>query len=276
MNVNSRKSEVLDSPWSVPVSQLTARVLNLLVQSYKARRGIRTQAAYAAELVLIALFAVLIGMPYFNLDPEIIPSGREFPSHVQSHHMWTRAAECGLCALWNGTSQGGAPMLVDVHGSMLHPIVILSTLSFGVINGTKVALIAALGAAGVGQWILARQLELDRITRVWTSFAAVAGGHLAGRMENGVVGVVLATASCAIAVPALLSVVRRLEVRPIVLAAVALFLVVSAGQGYIQIGFFLLLPIFLMAIKQNVLTLRQASARIVHVVLITLLFFSIF
>ena len=276
MNVNSRKSEVLDPPWSVPVSQLTARVLNLLVQSYKARRGIRTQAAYAAELVLIALFAVLIGMPYFNLDPEIIPSGREFPSHVQSHHMWTRAAECGLCALWNGSSQGGAPMLVDVHGSMLHPIVILSTLSFGVINGTKVALIAALGAAGVGQWILARQLELDRIARVWTSFAAVAGGHLAGRMENGVVGVVLATASCAIAVPALLSVVRRLEVRPIVLAAVALFLVVSAGQGYIQIGFFLLLPIFLMAIKQNVLTLRQASARIVHVVFITLLFFSIF
>ena len=236
----------------------------------------QTQALYGIEFLVIALFAVLVGLPYFNLDPDVIPSGREFPSHVQSHHMWTRATVCGLCALWNGTSQGGAPMLVDVHGSMLHPFVIISTLAFGVINGTKIALILALVAAGIGQWILARQLELDRTTRMWTSLAAVAGGHLAGRMENGVVGVVLATASCALAVPALLSAVRRLDSRPIVLAAVALYFVTSAGQGYIQIGFFLLLPVFLIAVNTNVISIVHAGFRVTHAVVITLLLFSIF
>jgi hypothetical protein len=233
-------------------------------------------ASVALELVAIALFALLVGMPYVNFDPDIIPSGREFPSHVQSHHMWTRAIECGLCALWNGTSQGGAPMLVDVHGSMLHPYVIVSTVFFGVINGTKATLLLSFMTAGLGQWLLSRQLELGRVARVWTSLAAVAGGHLAGRMENGVVGVVIATAACAIALPAFLAVVQQSGSRRIAVAAIAMYFVVSAGQGYIQIGFALLLPLVFIVANTNNERFIAVTKRMGLALILSALLFSIF
>lgn len=253
-----------------------AGLLNLLAQASAARAAHPAPLSTALEIIVITLFAMLVGAPYLNLDPEVIPTGREFPSHVQSHHMWTRAATCGLCALWNGTSQGGAPMLVDVHGSMLHPYVVISTVLFGVINGTKITVIASLMTAGFGQWWLANQLHIGRIARVWTSLAAIAGGHLAGRMENGVLGVVIATASCAIALPALFAVVQQRGNRPIVLAAVAIYFVASAGQGYIQIGFTLLLPLFFILAEKTFDDLRVAIIRVSTTVLISLLLFGIF
>ena len=68
--------------------------------------------------------------------------------------------------MWNGSIQGGSPAFADIHGSMLHPLVILTTLLAGVPNGAKLALAGALLMAGLGQWWLGLELGL-RVQRVF-------------------------------------------------------------------------------------------------------------
>jgi len=215
------------------------------------------------DIIIIITWALFVGYPYVSLDETLIPAGREFPSHIQSHHMWIRAMNCGLCALWNGSSQGGAPMLVDVHGSMLHPFVIIATFIFGVVNGAKMSILAALVAAGLAQIWLGRLMGVSRGARLWTALIAVSGGHLLGRMENGVVGIVLATASCSLALPALIDAVTEASGRRIALLAVTLYLVATAGQGYMQIGFVALIPLTLLIVSslRDVATAAKTIAK---------------
>ena len=197
------------------------------------------------ELGLLALWALWVGRAYLDFDPQIIPAGREFSSAIQTHHLWTQFQECGWCALWNGSVRGGSPAFVDIYGSALHPIVMVTTLIFGVLNGAKVALVAALWFAGLAQWWLARVLNLGWLPRLWSAMMVIVGGHLAGRMELGVFGVVLSTAMCSLVFAAIILVARDGGRRAIVLLAVVSASTIMSGQGYIQVGLLGLFPAML-------------------------------
>jgi hypothetical protein len=199
-----------------------------------------------------------VGRPYLDFDANVVPAGREYGSVVQSHHLWTRLQECGWCALWNGSERGGAPAFVDVYGSMLHPLVILTTLVFGVVNGSKIALIAALWTAGLAQWSLARALRLGRLARLWSGLAAVVGGHLTARMELGLFGIILSTATCSLVFAPALMVARSAGRRNTILLSVVLALAILAGQGYLQIGLIFLSPAFLLLIVDSDLRVRSS------------------
>lgn len=220
--------------------------------------GDPTYRAAILELALIALWALWVGRAYLDFDVTMVPGGREYGSVVQSHHLWTRFQDCGWCALWNGSERGGAPALVNVYGSALHPLVALTTLAFGVVNGSKVALIAALWIAGLAQWCLARVLRLGWLARLWSGLVAVVGGHLATRMELGLFGVILSTATCSLVFPAALKVARDGGRRNTILLSVTLALAIVAGQGYLQIGLVFLSPAFLLLILDRDLRLRPS------------------
>jgi len=196
----------------------------------------RIKPAFLLEIILIGIWAFWIGQDYLNFDPSIIPSGREFSSAIQTHHVWTRFQECGWCALWNGTIRGGFPAFADIHGSMLHPFVIFSTLLLGVVNGAKFALVLSFWFAGIAQWWIARELKFSRIPRLWSSGMAVVGGHLAGRMELGIFGVVLSTAMASLVFGAILAVANGKGKRAVVLLGITTASALLAGQGYIQAG----------------------------------------
>lgn len=194
------------------------------------------------ELLVLAGVAAVVARPYLNLDPAIVPTGREYLSAVQTHHVWAWAKACGVCALWNGSVRGGYPAFADLHGSMLHPLVIVTTLLWGVIVGSKVALVVTFWLAGVAQWWLARTLELGRAARLWSGAMAIAAGHLAARMELGLFGVVLPTVSCALVFPPLLAVSRSGRRRDAIVLGMMLALAAVAGQGYMQFGLLFTLP----------------------------------
>ena len=188
------------------------------------------------ELLCLLVWTLIIARPYLNLDPTLMPNGREYGSAIQTHHFWVQLRECGACALWNGSVRGGNPALVDPYGSLLHPLVAVTTLGWGVLNGSKLALAGALLMAGLAQWWLAHELGVGWVARMWTAAMAVAAGNLAGRMEIGVFGVVLSTAASSLVFPALLRVNRIATRRSAVILGVMLALVLMAGQGYMQIG----------------------------------------
>jgi hypothetical protein len=188
------------------------------------------------ELTIIGLWAIFVGHEYLNFNPQFVPMGREFLSSIQTHHMWTRFQDCGWCSLWNNTTRGGYPMFVDVHGSMLHPVVILSTLCWGVINGTKVALVFAMWCAGVAQWCMARMLKLGGLPRLWSAGMAIVGGHLTGRMELGVFGALFSTAMCCLVFCGIIYISRGGGRRAIVVFAILLASALVSGHGYMQVG----------------------------------------
>lgn len=208
------------------------------------------------ELTALALWAIYVGWEYLDMDPRKIPMGRELGSSIAANHMWTQILNCGWCAMWNGFQRGGYPAFADIQGSMLHPVVILTTLAFGVVNGVKVTLVISFWLAGVAQWWIARELNLSWLPRMWSAGIAIAGGHLAGRMDLGVYGVVLSTAAASLALAALIRLAKKNTRRNALLLGVMTASAIVSGQGYIQVGLIGILPVFLFFYrgKENVKT----------------------
>src|SRR5690349_1238293 len=78
------------------------------------------------ELGLIVLWSAWVGRGFLNLDSRVLPQGREFGLAIFSHFTWANLWRCGACAWWNGLVNGGNPAFVDLHGAVLHPVVIAS------------------------------------------------------------------------------------------------------------------------------------------------------
>ena len=216
-----------------------------------------------AEVALILVWAAWVGRPFLNFDPFAWPSGREAGFQFQSHYFWNQLRTCGLCALWNGTINGGFPALAEVFGSPLHPLVMITTLLWGTIVGGKVTVVAALALAGLAQWWIARRLGLGTVARLWTSLVAVAGGHLAGRLEVPAIGMVLSTAMGSLTLAAALDLGLTGRRRAAVLLAVMLALTLVSGMGYIQVALLGWVPLLLIFVLDKRLRLRPNTLEFV-------------
>jgi hypothetical protein len=188
------------------------------------------------ELVALLAWALFVGKAFLDMDPNWLPWGGEFPMETQSHYVWTLLFRCGTCVFWNGFSGGGSPAFVDLHGAALHPLTVLTTLIWGVVNGGKVTMVICLFLAGLAQWWLAKTLQLGGIARMWSSFLAVAGGHLAGRMQNGLLVMVISLVFSALLIPAILRLTTNPSRRSALVLGVLSAFVLLSGQGYIQAG----------------------------------------
>jgi hypothetical protein len=198
------------------------------------------------EIVIIIIWAIFVSRAYLDMDPLTWPSGGEFPSTIQTHYIWTNLPKCGACIFWNGFSRGGAPAFADMHGSMLHPLVIILTLLMGPLNGAKLVLVTSFMMAGVAQWWLSKVMGFNRIPRVWSGLLAVVGAHLAGRMELGVAGVVLSTAACSLVLAPGVALGLTGKRQYTILLGGTIGMALLAGQGYMQVGLILgILPAFL-------------------------------
>lgn len=219
-----------------------------LKKEHHENHQVRGQITTILELAFLAFIAIVITQPYLDFNKTIIPAGHELSSVTQNHHLWTRAQECGICAVWNGSIGGGFPAFVDLHGSALHPIIIVTTLLWGVVNGTKVALLISFWMAGVAQWWLAKELKVGTLARLWTAALAITGGHLTSRMQLGTFGLVLSTALASFVFAALIAVIQNKNRKSVVLLAISLASVILSGQGYIQVGLVFTAPAVLFLI----------------------------
>lgn len=194
------------------------------------------------EIGIITLWAFWVGRAYLNFDLSVYPHGGDYSLTIQPNTIWQYLDRCGLCVLWNGFINGGFPTFAEIHSAFLHPLVVFCTLLWGTLNGAKITLILSLAMAGWAQWWLARTLNLGLVARLWSAGMAVVGGNLAGRMELGLLGLVLSTASCSLVVAAGVNLAINRRRTSIVAFAITFTLALLSGQGYMQIG--LLLGIF--------------------------------
>jgi sorbitol-specific phosphotransferase system component IIC len=210
------------------------------------------ELSYGIEIALVILWACWVGRAYLVLDPTLWPSGGEFPLTVQTHFNWINFKTCGPCMFWNGFSRGGAPAFAELQGSFLHPLVAFPTLLFGVVDGAKIALLLSLIVAGLAQWWLAKTIGAGRLARLFTAATAVIGGHLAGKMQLGAVGLVISTAACSLVLAPALELALHQRWRSASWLGIALGLAALAGQGYLQIGMLLCyVPAFLICLARR-------------------------
>jgi hypothetical protein len=209
------------------------------------------------ELGAIAIWAAIVGRPYLNFDPTIIPSGIEFSNNIQFHHTWIRALECSWCAAWNHSVAGGYPTFADLYGSTLHPVIIITTLLFGVLSGTKISLVITFFAAGVAQWWLAYELKLGRTARLWSAGLAVAAGHITGKMELGAFGMAFSIAMVSLIFASILAIHNGKGKKYTVILGILGASAILSGQGYIQAGFLGTAPAFLILLFDHRLKIRN-------------------
>lgn len=209
------------------------------------------------EVGLIVLWAIWVGRAYLDLDPTVWPIGGDFPLSIHAYYVWTLLTKCGTCFLWNGFMNGGVPAIVDLVGAVLHPIPSAASILWGAINGAKITIIASLAMAGIAQWWIARVLQLGPLPRLWGAGMAVAGGHLAGPMAGGLVGMPLSIAAVSLVIAPGLKLALTGRRRTAIWLGITLALAFMAGQGYSQIGLiFAVLPAFVIFLFDEKLRIR--------------------
>jgi hypothetical protein len=229
------------------------------------------------EIAFVIAWAVFFARDYLDFSLDVWPVGREFGMAIQTNFIWTMLPVCGDCMLWNGTINGGSPAFAELHGAVLHPLVILPTLIWGGLNGAKVALIAAIAMAGIAQWWLAKAMNLGLVARIWAGMMAVVGGHLAGKMDIGVFGVVISTAAASLVIAAGVDLALTERRRSAVLLGIMLALAVVSGQGYMQLGLLLgIIPAFAVFIFDENFHLKKVWREYVLAAVIGLLLAGVF
>ncbi len=188
------------------------------------------------EIAVVLAWTYFFTQALFDLDSNNFPLGREFSWGIEPNFAWQRLLECGGCIFWNGNFQGGQPSFASPMSSFLHPLVFVTTAVWGVVNGGKMALAGSFFLAGLSQWFLGRVLGLGRVARVWGALAAVTGGHIAARMELGVFGVILSTATFPLVLALFLWLKKSPGNRRSVLLGASLAVLALGGQGYLQAG----------------------------------------
>jgi len=241
------------------------------------RERLKNLSPFIWEWLLIIAWAIWIGRNYLDPNPRVWPWGAEFPMVVSPNYIWTLLSRCGDCVFWNGMINGGYPAFAELHGAPLHPITILTTLLQGPINGVKTNLILHLALAGFAQWWLARSLNLSLVPRLWSAMMAVAGGHLAGRMELGLFPLVMSTASASLVLAAGLDLVVKKNNRAAVGFGLCLALLLLSGQGYLQIGMLVtLLPAFLVFLLDSHFRFTRLTAKFLLGGVLSLLLSAVF
>jgi hypothetical protein len=215
------------------------------------------------EVALVILWAHWVALPFLDYRETQWPIGREFGFQTQSHHLWEWLRQCGVCALWNGGINGGYPALAEVYGAPLHPLVAVTTLTWGTVVGAKLTVLYSLALAGVAQWWMARAMGLGAPARLWAGLAAVVGGHITGRMDLGGISLVLSTASASLALAAMLNLGINPRRKPAILLGVFGALAVLSGQGYMQVSLVAWAPFLLVFVwgdRRRLVALLRESA----------------
>lgn len=228
------------------------------------------------EILVIGIWALWVGREYLDFDPYTWPLGREFGFQLQSHHFWNKLKVCGLCALWNGGINGGMPALAETYGSLLHPLVVLTTTIWGTVVGAKLAVVGAFWMAGAAQWWIGRTLGLGRLGRMWPALIAVGAGHITGRLELPGINLVISTATGSLALAAALELGVSGRRRSAILLGIAGAAALVSGQGYIQFALLGWAPAFLFLVLKPNLRLRPHYREFLLAVLLAILLAGIF
>jgi hypothetical protein len=231
------------------------------------------------EILFIVAWAFWVGRKYLKLDPySALGTGNDdFLISIYPYFPLTRLLHCGDCVLWNGLLNGGSPTFGDTIGALFHPVMVPLILIFGVMNGIKLAMIAALIMGGLALWWIAKVLKLGIIPRIWIVMLGVVAGNLAGPLYSGDVGIVFSVAATGLVIAPGLALALHGRRRDAIIFGLILAQALLSGQGYMQLALIVcLLPAFLIFMVDGNFKLKPLWKEFSLAILIAILVSALF
>jgi hypothetical protein len=194
------------------------------------RKGLQ----YAAELLVITVFALYAVRYYANFDPQMQYPGSE-AEWVTFSAQWAAQSlrEVGYIPRWQPYINRGQPTFDEGVGFILNPFSIVPSLLIGATNGLKVSILFYFIFAGTGGWFLGKVLGWSVLPRLLLGMLLILKGNMQSTVGSGYFQLGTVQAYFPWALAAALAIVRTPERRwtPIMLALV-LALVLFAGNLY--------------------------------------------
>lgn len=108
----------------------------------------------AIDLLLLMALALYLASPALNLDPWLIPAGREFEGQMASDALLVRSiTQLGTVPLWNPYVKTGLPYISDPFTHLFNPLASVPALLLGPENGSKLGIALTFLFAGIGQYV---------------------------------------------------------------------------------------------------------------------------
>ena len=138
----------------------------------------------------------------------------------------------GELPLWNPYMLTGFPLAGDPVSHFWNPVATVPVLLWGGVNGMKVSLYLSLLVAGFGQWFLAHVFGLRGLIRLWAGLLFALSGGLALLLWLGWYELLVGVAWFPWCFGLLWLALRRRDWLSLILTALAIAMVVTAGGGY--------------------------------------------
>ncbi len=201
---------------------------------------LRPRAYWLDWLIILLVVYLFSRAALLDFDPQQLQQTGE---HNESATL-PILAEIGLLRygeipLWNPYMLTGFPHAGDLINHFWNPVATLPVLLWGGVNGMKVSIFLSLLIAAFGQWFLAHVFGLRGPFRLWAGLLFALSGGLALLSWLGWYELLVGVAWfpwCFAALWAALrrprSALRRRDRRSLVLTALAVTMVITAGGGY--------------------------------------------
>jgi hypothetical protein len=156
-------------------------------QPWQAALAAAVRFSVLLDLAIIVGVALLFARPVLNFDESHIPSGGPDWETSTSAMQLDRQSilDHAEYPLWNPYFGTGVPYVAEPKTHLLNPISSVPSLIWGVANGSKVAGVLSMVAAGLTMYYLAAVVGLSRRWRVWCGLLMAMSGAFAGRVWAG-------------------------------------------------------------------------------------------
>ena len=244
-------------------------MLQSRLESFSERLSASQLAVFALEWLLIIVIAYFYcGDVLLDLDPSKLQQTGEHNASATLPLL----AEIGLSRygeipLWNPYMLTGFPHNGDPLGHFWNPVSTIPIMLWGGVNGMKVSIFLSFIIAGLGQWMFAYMLRLQRIFRLWSSILFMLSGGLALLWRIGWYELLLGAAWFPWAFALYIYALRKHSLASIFYISIAIYMIISTGGGYYPFYLAaclitLFLVLFIPATRQEKFRQVQTSALI--------------
>jgi len=216
------------------------------------------------EILAIGLVSLAYAYPLLDFDPNLGLTSGEYQIHVGFMTLFNRwiTGEIDF-PLWNPIVGYGRSLIADPFLFVFNPFVSLPMTIFGLVNGTKVAVVLNFFIAGLGMWFLARALKFERLTRLWCSLIYMMSGAIPSHLIVGQIQLSFSLCWLPWSIAGLIWVINNRSLMTVALASIAQALFFFTGNLYYQVYalFCLLIISIIFTVDWKKLRLRKELAK---------------
>ena len=139
-----------------------------------------------AAFILMTGIGLLYASKLLNFDPNLGLATGEYQAHVGFISLFRQWLQGQIpFPLWNPVMGYGRSLIADPFLFIFNPFLSVPMFLYGLVNGTKLALVMNFIIAGTGMFVLARGMGLGRLASLWCGLLYMMSGALPSHLIIG-------------------------------------------------------------------------------------------